>query len=771
MGTRIVTTEMLIYTDILINKIEEIKDLNIHVKATCLRDLTIILEPTFIRITDPQELYNMFNYLIRMRGRASRENNFSYFEDRIAREKAKIGVEIYHEIRINIEEFIDSKSETEIKGRIEEYLKGINDVTDILKNRYLVFNSEEVFSIDTTERQNVYITLLIDISTREIASYLRTDKEPTASELVSWLRGHFVIRQKGNPVKIILHADSAGQHFSKEMRAFCDKFNIKLSLVNCKVAHGNQVSERINGIFWDWLPNYTLRGLDNVDFFDMSPEQQNELIEYVILVINNRKDSSSEVLRGKSPLEMKEIKKWVKSNQFAIARSKTKFGDLIIKAIDYNSMLKDNLDMQEMINNFLGSEIFQIEEKDVRYITLEDNVESQEALQLVTNDVKNNNSILERVTSITKNVACTPDDLLNMLSNEIENNASDLSQGEQLLLGLSVGQILKMKEQIEIFKQDNLKKDKMLLEAKSERAQMINILEKLNNENDLRVKERAAKDAARQRRIVNKNKQRKSLYAIFPEDFEKIFYYLKGLNNRLEYPISRDIFAHFFLFAYGVRLGNLRFVTQEVLEDLLSYKTIYIRYIKSKNVYKRSLPYIKSLKNFIDILKEDHYPVILKHLEKNSEKLIEKMKINNGGVYNPEESLIWSPYVLNREAYNKRINSQLSKTSVLINKGKFTSHSYRRGFAQLVARKINVQTAQKMLNHTSITTTMAYLPESMTVEELTTNYNSVHKIKNSKDIANYPNKTKNELKRIDSEMEIILDEDEAESDEPEDNSE
>jgi integrase len=183
------------------------------------------------------------------------------------------------------------------------------------------------------------------------------------------------------------------------------------------------------------------------------------------------------------------------------------------------------------------------------------------------------------------------------------------------------------------------------------------------------------------------------------------------------------------------------------------------------------LPYIKSLKNYIDILKEDHYPVILKHLEKNSEKLIEKMKINNGGVYNPEESLIWSPYVLNREAYNKRINSQLSKTSVLINKGKFTSHSYRRGFAQLVARKINVQTAQKMLNHTSITTTMAYLPESMTVEELTTNYNSVHKIKNSKDIANYPNKTKNELKRIDSEMEIILDEDEAESDEPEDNSE
>jgi hypothetical protein len=205
------------------------------------------------------------------------------------------------------------------------------------------------------------------------------------------------------------------------------------------------------------------------------------------------------------------------------------------------------------------------------------------------------------------------------------------------------------------------------------------------------------------KRKLSKTKKVKAKYAIYPEHFDFIF---QNIKHRRKLQRARSRVAHTLLRIYAIRISNLRTVTVDQLKNLRDNKTVSLLPIKSRSEEKMVFPFVPSIRKYIKPIKDD-LDYLIEEGEKNREIFDFEL----------EESEIWSLKLISREELTKTFNQQL-KLASLKYKARFTSHSYRRGLATVIAHLSGLEAARKYLNHTNIGTTQRYVIENNIIPKL-----------------------------------------------------
>lgn len=601
---------------------------------------------------------------------------------------------------------------------------------DLVHNRYVLLNVGEVFCFDTTERGDVYITLLIEVSTRYIITFLLTKHKPSAEEIKSLLQ-HFIFNLKNKSKQIIIHSDCAGENSSNAIREFCLKNNIKSSY--SETIHGNQVSESVNKTLWYEIGKVCIADLESIQFKDLEYNDQKMIIWYVISKMNRREKTNSSVLfKGCSPEEMYEascLYNYI-TNKIVMAKNGTEKATQIkiwknIQIMLYRN-LKTQTKLQEEKNISLNIADTPEAYKNLNYPEtlntdwlLEKEVESEIKYRLMKKiDKLDTEKIIEFIKVWVKS-----------------EEAKNLSDYQKIQLQIEVMNSINLKENTNLTKEnvnitsevkelakESLEENKRLRIQLEENTKTLEAykteLQWLKEDRQQQIAERKKKEDLSKKRRANKASQSNPSAAVESGDLDII---LEGIHSRVKYVFHRDRIAHCIINYAGFRIGNLRWFGIYELKQFFNYETIYLRPIKSKNGKPLIIPVgRKYAGRFVEKLRPDWIALQKILIEKGMDLNAER------GPYKIKESELWGSEMLCREGINRRMNKQLKIAGLKLNK-KLTSHAYRRGLAQSLADE-NPTLAQDIMNHVNYSTTALYTRRPFTKKRAELAYEIAHSL-------------------------------------------
>lgn len=720
-----------VYLEQLSDKFACLKKGTLNTKAHFAKEITILLNPCFITdIKNPEKLQSKFKKIYE-------RLNLKYFQTRLDKRK-KENVEIYEKHLKEIVEFLEKNKERIAKE--EEFKVYSNDLKDLINNKFMVANSDQVFTYDTTSRGNFHLTMLIDIGTRLIVSHKSTKNMITGEEIKEMIGNYLSpakIKKQGKFRKeIIIHSDKAGNNISNEVRDYSKKNNIRLSYTEGE--HGNNVSEVHNKIFFDIVARIKLReALPEESFFDLTFEHKQDLTKHVILIMNNRVGNNIFQVPGNiSLLKIAQAKMLTVVSDLVCARKDSTLGRNIIET---TNLMCERLEMIEYQRAFRERTNITLYAEEPKIRLIETGIlNDRKAIQKERRELSTRREIFETVTAEVINAKDLETNII-LIKAKIQDKlekASTTEEKDKLLYEQSIIELLEnqkssLDKQTQLLKESEKREVYMLKQIEKSNAKIEELLSIIKKNEKEKYDQRTEKETKAERRRLNKFKQIKERYSILPEDFNIIF---SCINGKIKYVKSRDRLAHTILKLTGIRISNLKYVTLQQLDNLFHKGTMFIRPIKSQRADKMEFPYVKEMERYLKNVRED-YEYIKEYVSQKSDEIYDKLQDLEGDDF---ESEIWSTRIITRETLNKRINTQLRIAGQIINK-RITSHSYRRGVAILTAKMFGIFKAKHLLNHSSISTTQLYMQKELSKKEVKTIYSGILSIKDTKDIENKTN--------------------------------
>jgi hypothetical protein len=225
----------------------------------------------------------------------------------------------------NINEKVEAKGSPKSEDKDEEYASLYSLIhyefkfLDVLKNRYKSLNARFVLTHDTTEKDNTFITMLIDLGSRLIVASVIEEEPPTDDTILRLLNIVFhdlkpnknrrklalenykkisklnrydpdlVIKHTEgdeNPL-VIVHSDRANFNTSDRIVAYLLDRGIQVSLTDRYKKFTNQVSERYNATVKHKIDKYELPIKDpTLKFKDYDIDARIKIVQDCIMSIN-----------------------------------------------------------------------------------------------------------------------------------------------------------------------------------------------------------------------------------------------------------------------------------------------------------------------------------------------------------------------------------------------------------------------------------------------------------------------------------------------------
>lgn len=212
------------------------------------------------------------------------------------------------------------------------------------------------------------------------------------------------------------------------------------------------------------------------------------------------------------------------------------------------------------------------------------------------------------------------------------------------------------------------------------------VLTQLDERSRKELEEKEAKEALR---LKHKNRTKQPVRASLSES--QISRLLEMVEGSTAFVKARDRVALILMLTFGLRVGNLRAVTKQMLSTLFKGKPTEIKLEKDRGTV-----------NFRLVASETH----LAWFKAYGEDF--KLILNNPDML-PGESF----YKVTREVITRRLNGYFKKLS-LEDGIHARSHSLRITLGTKAIDKLGVETAKNLLGHSSIMTTMRYNRNRMT---------------------------------------------------------
>lgn len=276
------------------------------------------------------------------------------------------------------------------------------------------------------------------------------------------------------------------------------------------------------------------------------------------------------------------------------------------------------------------------------------------------------------------------------------------------------------------------------------------MLKELLEKQKVEIEIRKKKEKKADQRKINSIKQVKKNFSVYLEDLPIILSCIKH-RNKIQY--SKMKLAHFMLAITGLRVGNLKFLRICHLEKLFNKNSFFLTSSKTKDAKKFYVPYVKPMDKLVELVREDYNFIV-----SNKQDILESNKLMNLYDTTTKENINAteiSELYYDIDTITKSLNRDLKKASILLNK-ELTTHSYRRGIANIIGRLKGIYLVKKVLNHTSMLTTEKYLDTILTpdeIKELMTETLKVNHIRNIGDFSFDKNLT---IEKLEEHIEKIL---------------
>lgn len=565
---------------------------------------------------------------------------------------------------------------------IQVLINNIPEKVDYVDGNYIASNVGYCYFYDTTYREGIFVTFLLDAASRVIFPFIITFSQPTRNELVNLLNEAFSSRDSTTKRRLILHSDQAGSNTCLEVNAYCKSKNITISLCR-KGTFGNQVIERLNRTFWDCVYSlyYKLDKKRELGFSNQDVDGKIALISHAIYLINHEvKTRKSYVIpKNASPKMTEAALKMYRLSEDKLVKNFTREGLvvrnfiqlavnlLIQKELMLRVLKKPDSPLLQLPNNVVDAEVMDINKGFDFY--------KQEA-----DKVNVNNDFMHDLINLTPKGGQSPLEAYREIVAKYNLSIEDQVQAGTISNLAVAQQIKKLSEELTYLR---------LLREKEERKK----------EDFIRIK--ADK---KQQRLLNAQKAKNPKFGIYWVDFRPI---IKSITGRFVFTAARDRVLHFLLKATGMRIGNLANVNWFQLDRFINGNDMYIIPIKSRNKsIKLECPYYPGLKPYIDMLASDF---------KVLEAYAFKARENNPSMPS-EASEFWGKYGSIKIRYAMvKTNEQLKAAANDVRKAsdgltrRLTSHSYRRGVAIVTNAFFGIVVTQKLMRHVSIVSTMQYV--------------------------------------------------------------
>ncbi|MEY3415847.1 MAG: Phage integrase family [Pseudomonadota bacterium] len=579
---------------------------------------------------------------------------------------------------------------------------------DQLKQRYLTANIEEVYCTDTTTlREDCHVTSLMDLGSRLTVSVVITRKKPNANDIIDLFNKVFYKRDGRKALKIqIIHADQAGPNTAKIVIEYCEKRGIILSYPNPAFKFANQVIENWNRILKALVQKARFEVDKTILFEELAFEEQVKIIKFVVEFYNHQESKSQALPKGSTPKTLHESKAAVKCLALVIGAPKTPEGNFITK---FNEMVFARYEL-------LQAQLYASEKNpnvpllsSVSKNAIVPYKRDQKALNRIDAKTLKYRSLKEIYDEMSLVPASDPDGIQQLID-IVKANKNLFTPGEYLGINITLKAAAKQSKEMGEVKEEIAEMREENKKIKSALAKTILALKKTTDKLTIFEEKEAERarivlvnEEKKLKRKLSKTKKVKAKYAIYPEHFDFIF---QNIKHRRKLQRARSRVAHTLLRIYAIRISNLRTVTVDQLKNLRDNKTVSLLPIKSRSEEKMVFPFVPSIRKYIKPIKDD-LDYLIEEGEKNREIFDFEL----------EESEIWSLKLISREELTKTFNQQL-KLASLKYKARFTSHSYRRGLATVIAHLSGLEAARKYLNHTNIGTTQRYVIENNIIPKL-----------------------------------------------------
>lgn len=708
--------EHLLFIDKLVKKFNIFASGNSSSKAQAALEITLLLKPDFILNADygveESEIPNVIRKIF-----------FNIFKNPVnVSERVKLALEnkstISQRTNSTVDSFFDSVEEKILYDPdLDEYRKfySLQVRDNEVKGAYNPVQVDVMYGYDTMQVDDVFISIIVDLGSRKIISWLITESIPTAEQIINWLDEIFYDR---NPrITPVLHCDMAGCNASIIFKKFCDERGIRLSNYVAKYEFGSQVVERTNGMIKRALGKYKLKDYpENITFGDYNISEKRIIINAVINIINQASGSRSLVLGGYSRNYVDSVKEFIQRylpetfRQAIInGATGTEKGDFSIglthiiltsfQVTDEELALSENssyiaapitLSIIERIK-----EVFQKQDTET-LVKVKQHVEDASlAIKKLTEE-----NGLRSLENLSPNQLYT----LSLMAQEESLKAAKNDSEKRKIISDTALLIMFRKES----QKSDFRSSKVAADAAETKKAMASLAENSERLKKEVVELRQKQDDKKRRAKRNRALQSKSKAAVMPGDFEIIM--KKGNFGKLRFKKAKFRLGHGMCRMFGIRIGNLKYFNMTQLTNVFSGRSVFLYIIKGVNLEPIEFPYVRGMEKVLKYLREDYE--YMKDLYDKKDKKLSKVDKSSSILGERVKSEIWGSININR--FTKDFNEQLLRvTPYLKVEKRLTSHSYRRGFAIVVTKIYGIRVAQQLLGHASTRSTEAYLEKNI----------------------------------------------------------
>lgn len=533
---------------------------------------------------------------------------------------------------------------------------------DLLAGKYKQSDPNSCWCCDTTERSNLYLTSVLDVASRYVLGYILTTKDPDATSLIK-LVSDIIRKYKAKPA--YFHTDQGTNFKSHVFTKYLRDEGIAISTdVRHDSVPGNQVIENFHGIIWKSIG--LLRGsVDNLEEFERKTWHNKHwlvvsaLQHYNTIRVPAGRDFTAKELYDALVEANVQFKLETTSNSVE-AEIVDNIHDYAVNLTRSKQQLLHLADAGYTHTTKLASMLHEFEVAPGDSITV-----FRDKYPVVLSLFHAIKSVFESLHNQVQTVVDQNDELLKAQRANFDSLTAQLNAAveEKELLNTRISDLLSKLE---------LKEQKEAADAAA----------------------RLAKKEQRQR--ARKAPQRNE---VSREEFISVLDAVRGSNA---YYVARDRVALLLIYLFGLRVGNIRLVTANMLDDLINNRSVEIKLLKDPQGKNFRLTPSAIMKEWFQYLAIDIEAVLRHHKDDPT-----------GFIYNTS-----------REVLTRRLNAYFKEVGDA-NGRYIRTHSARIAVATKSISALGLPKAQALLGHKSVLSTMRYDRNKMGPTEQKAAYDTI----------------------------------------------
>lgn len=570
-------------------------------------------------------------------------------DEKISKEKKDNVIEKQNEIKA--ENYANQIIANEAKALKQS--EGTNKV----RGRYAVSDSNHVWASDWTigDANNVYILLIIDLSTRWVVASEIMDRQPSGGDIVNLLMSG--IRDLEVKPRIF-HTDCGGAYMSKELRSYLEHAGIVHSHREGNESHfDNQVIERLNKKLWSEIE--TLKWINTESskrrVIKASKKDTKFLIKSIIDKINRNKPAN-----------------WEEGNPQEL------YERLSVQPRKYEIIAKKDSEEGKWVRQYQEFVIIQGQANDLAKTIEVEHSEFNSILEKVTSKMETKESLRDVDLAVLLERAKSARNMFAQMMSFFKTSFTSLDKAQENTTRL-------LKE----FEQENKFKDELLIQQEKNMTHELSALK-----DELRLlrekEEKREKEREQQREKKRSRVKRPLKNSVTFEDIKGVLEETRQEGIKNSVAACRDRICIILLYVLGIRVAELKQITVSHIYDYLEKKPFEIEVGKSSSPVK--MQYVSS---------EESRNLIRKYVNKDLEIV---STVYGRGAYLA---------TLSREHLTRRINYYFKSYGKKVNKN-LLSHSCRIAFVTRIVEKFGIEVARQMVGHVNISTTQGYSRSMMT---------------------------------------------------------